>query len=182
MNNPLAEAPMQEPLRRLAEPDNTHEAADIAALRTALKAVEQAEASASSQALCHAWLRVGRCWRVLHSPDEAHNSLRHALREARTTRRAHELVQVLCEMAENTCDLADVQPEPSSEWLRMSRDKARDEVFEASSWLLRGGASADAAHTLLRLSDVLNRCGDHDDATVLQARALGWMASCPAEH
>lgn len=182
MNNPQAEAPMQDNLRRMTEPDNLHETPDIAALRTALQAVEKAEASASSHALCHAWLRVGQCWRVMHAPQEAHNSLRNALREARTTRRGHELVQVLCEMAENTCDLADAKPEPSPEWLRMSRDKARDEVFEASTWLLRGEASADAAHTLLRLSDVLNRCGDHDDATVLQARALGWMAACPAEH
>ena len=28
---------------------------------------------------------------------------------------------------------------------------------------------------LLRISDVLDRCGDHDDAVQLQARAMGLM-------
>jgi tetratricopeptide (TPR) repeat protein len=158
-----------------------NESPPLAALRRALSDVERAEAESSTQGLWKAWLQVGCCYRALRAPTEAQNSLRQALRAARTLRSPSALVAVLCELAETTCDLADPANEPSRDLRRIARDKARDEVFEASTWLLSGEPSAGSAQLLLRLSDVLNRCGDHDDAAVLQARAVAWMSST-ADH
>jgi hypothetical protein len=175
MNTTLAAGAETEPARlslEFAEPEvNPH-----AALRAALLAVERAEATASQQMLWPAWLDVARCWRRMGATEEAHGSLRNALRVARSARSSAALVDVLCEVAENTCDLADMHVGVSRERVRHWRDRARDEVFEASTWLLGAEPSAKAVETLLRLSDVLSRCGDHDDASVLQMRALAWMS------
>lgn len=167
---------MRRPMERVADT----QAAPQAALQAALMAVERAEAAASQQALWPAWLDVARCWRRMGATQEAHTSLRNALRVARAARNSAALVDVLCEMAENACDLADMHMGSSRERVRHWRDMARDEVFEASTWLLRAEPSSDAIAMLLRLSDVLNRCGDHDDASVLQMRALAWMSSSTA--
>ena len=62
---------------------------------------------------------------------------------------------------------------------RNARDLARDMAFEAA----RVATHASDAHweikVLLRASDVLDRCGDHDDAITLQTRAMELMVRHP---
>jgi tetratricopeptide (TPR) repeat protein len=145
-------------------------------LHAALSTVERLEAQGQAAALCGAWMEVARCYRALQALEDAQRSMRQALRVARISRSANAVAQALCALAENTCDLADEAMEPGCEARRAAMERARDEVFEASSLLLGCEASPAHAELVLRLSDVLNRCGDHDDAAVLQGRALLWMA------
>ena len=145
------------------------------ALQHALRSLEGLEAQGSAS-LWQAWLRVGCCYRQLHALPEAHSSLRQALRCARLARRGEALSAVLCELAENTCDLAEALPETSRDALRQARDKARDEAFEASKLLLQDEGSTHAANRLQRLAQVLARCGDLDDAAAMQCRARLWAA------
>ena len=62
---------------------------------------------------------------------------------------------------------------------RAARELARDMAFEAA----RVAAHAADPHweikVLLRASDALDRCGDHDDAITLQTRAMSLMARHP---
>jgi hypothetical protein len=87
------------------------------------------------------------------------------------------------EVATNAADLTDAQGEHARS--RAARDRARDHAFEAARL---AGLATDPnweIRLLLRASDVLDRCGDHDDSVLLQQRALVLMgmgqADLPAE-
>lgn len=154
-------------------PGETHCAgAAREALRTAVERLDQAEREGCPRTLTLAQVRVAGCYRSIGALVAAEQTLRQALRAARRARSAPLLVDVLCELGETACAIAE-QPrggERDAE-SRAARDRARDEAFEASA-LVHTSIDADwAAHALLRISDVLNRCGDHEDAAVLQGRA-----------
>ena len=55
---------------------------------------------------------------------------------------------------------------------RPLRERARDHVFEAQRLAHQVSDARWEVTVLLRLSDVLDRFGDRDDATQLQVRAL----------
>ena len=64
---------------------------------------------------------------------------------------------------------------------RPARDRARDQAFEAARL---AGLATDPnweIRVLLRASDVLDRCGDHDDSVLLQQRALVLMGMGQAD-
>ena len=60
------------------------------------------------------------------------------------------------------------------------RDTARDHGFEAAQLALRSADPQWEITVLLRISDLFDRLGDHDDAIALQCRAVELMthASC----
>ena len=77
------------------------------------------------------------------------------------------------EVATNDADLSAAQGEQARS--RAARDRARDQAFEATR---QAGLATDPnweIRVLLRASDVLDRCGDHDDAVLMQQRALVLM-------
>jgi hypothetical protein len=142
------------------------------ALRTAVERLDQAEREGCPSALTLAQVRVAGCYRSIGALVAAEQTLRQALRAARRARSTSLLVDVLCELGETACAIAE-QPRSGERDAesRAARDRARDEAFEASS-LVHMAIGADwTVDALLRISDVLNRCGDHEDAAVLQGRA-----------
>jgi hypothetical protein len=80
----------------------------------------------------------------------------------------------LAEVATNVAELAEARGEPNHA-VRAARDRARDHAFEAAGLAAHTTDPQWEIKLLLRASDVLDRCGDHDDAVHLQHRALVLM-------
>ena len=59
---------------------------------------------------------------------------------------------------------------------RVAHDRARDCAFEAARLASQCADAQWEITVLLRVSDTLDRCGDHDDAIALQCRALQLIA------
>ena len=84
-------------------------------------------------------------------------------------------VDILCLLAETGCAIAELSAIDGTTQRHAALERTRDRAFEA---VALAGHVADAqweVTVLLRISDVLDRCGDHDDAVQLQARAMGLM-------
>lgn len=84
-------------------------------------------------------------------------------------------VEILCLLAETSCTLAEAHAQDDPRRGHAARDRTRDRAFEAAGL---AGHVADPRweiQVLLRISDVLDRCGDHEDAVQLQARAMRMM-------
>ena len=146
------------------------------ALRVAAAALDAAEVKALPHDMAAALGQVGRCYRALRSPGAAEDTLLQALRWARASGSADQQVELLCELAETACALASELAEQEPRSAHAARERARDRAFEASRL---AGQVADAQWeitVLLRISDTLNSCGDHDDAAALQSRAMALMA------
>jgi len=62
---------------------------------------------------------------------------------------------------------------------RSARDLARDMAFEAARVATHAADPHWEIKVLLRASDALDRCGDHDDAITLQTRAMTLMVRHP---
>jgi hypothetical protein len=147
------------------------------ALRQAMHQLSDAQARndpGMPAALCHALTEAARALAGLHAYSPAESYLAQALRWARLMGgpdlRA-DLQCALAEVATNAADLAQLRGERGPEG-RRARDRARDHAFEAARL---AGQTTDPhweVKLLLRASDVLDRCGDHDDAVHLQQRAL----------
>jgi len=180
------------PSTALAEPDARHAqglSADGAplssgperdALRQAMRQLSDVEAQAGPgqpAALCHALTEAARALAGLHAYGPAESYLAQALRWAAvmggTDLRA-DLQCALAEVATNAADLAQLRGDTGPAG-RRARDRARDHAFEAARL---AGQTTDPhweVKLLLRASDVLDRCGDHDDAVLMQHRALVLM-------
>ncbi|MES2718709.1 MAG: hypothetical protein V4795_23260 [Pseudomonadota bacterium] len=149
------------------------------ALRQAMQALntaETTEGSARPPAMCHALTEAARALAGLHAYSPAESHLAQALRWAGLMGGHDLLADLHCawaEVATNAADLGAAQAEPARS--RAARDRARDHAFEAARL---AGLATDPnweIRVLLRASDVLERCGDHDDALLLQQRALVLM-------
>lgn len=155
------------------------------ALRLAMRQLGDAEAtqgSARAPVMCHALTEAARALAGLHAYSPAESHLAQALRWA-VQMGGHDLRADLhcawAEVATNEADLSDAQGEQARS--RAARDRARDQAFEAARL---AGLAADPhweIRVLLRASDVLDRCGDHDDAVLLQQRALVLLGMGPAD-
>jgi len=149
------------------------------ALRQAMRLLSDAEAVEGSHrapAMCHALTEAARALAGLHAHGPAESHLAQALRWA-LQMGGHDLSADLhcawAEVATNAADLAQAQGERARS--RAARDRARDHAFEAARL---AGLATDPSwevRLLLRASDVLDRCGDHDDSVLLQQRALVLM-------
>lgn len=143
-----------------------------AALRQALARLERAETQGRPGLMADACQRLARCYRALGASGAARASLERALRWACTSGAADQELDLRCEFAEWLADEAAQADRHEHGSGRALREQARDQVFQASR-LAAGCADPRWEVTLLlRLSDVLDRFGDRDDATVLQVRAL----------
>lgn len=146
------------------------------ALRAAMRLLSEAEVSEGSlhaPAMCQAHTETARALAGLHAYSPAESHLAQALGWAHRMGGLDLRADLHCawaEVATNDADLAEAQDAP--ERSRAARDRARDHAFESArlagmvtdpNWEIR---------VLLRASDVLERCGDHDDAVLLQQRAL----------
>jgi tetratricopeptide (TPR) repeat protein len=150
------------------------------ALRLAMHQLGDAEARTDAgmpAARCHALTEAARALAGLHAYSPAESYLAQALRWAGLMGgpdlRA-DLQCALAEVATNAADLAQLHGERAPA-VRRARDRARDHAFEAARLASQATDPHWEVKLLLRASDVLDRCGDHDDAVQLQQRALELM-------
>lgn len=151
----------------------------LTVLREAMVLLDLAQAetgSARAPALCHALTEAARALAGVHAYAPAESHLAQALRWA-ATMGGHDLCADLecawSEVATNAADLADVRGEQAAS--RAARDRARDHAVEAARLAALVTDPNWEIRVLLRASDVFDRCGDHDDAVLLQQRALVLM-------
>ena len=145
------------------------------ALRQAAVALDAAERRAQPYGMSQALVAVARAYVQLRAVASAEAYYELALRWARSAGSTDPVVDVLCELCECATLLADAQDAAAPGSGHAARERARDHVFEASTL---AGRVADASwefKVLLRIGAVLERCGDCDDAALLQTRALRLM-------
>lgn len=152
------------------------------ALAAALKALDIAERMARPAPLAQSLAQVGRCYRGVGALEAAEWYLQRALRWSPVVGVADFGLELLCDLAEVAVQQAEALRLLAPEAALQARERARDRCFEAAGL---SSATADAGwevHALLRIADVLDRCGDHDDAVNVQCRALHLLCrpSAPA--
>jgi tetratricopeptide (TPR) repeat protein len=146
-----------------------------AALRGAAAALDAAcqrhQPILMSQALAH----MARCYAALPALGQAISCYQQALRWARVTGAVDHLVDLLCELSDTSASLAQALDEQRPGSGDPARERARALAFEASALAGRVADPSWEVKLLLRISDIHDRCGDHDDAVLLQTRALRLM-------
>ena len=154
------------------------------ALRIAAQSLDAAEAAGEPARLSQALADLGRCHRSLGALAEAAWCAERGLQLARSLSAVDASVDALCQLAE----LAQLRAEPldgedDSSDARRLRDVARDHGFEAARLALRSADPQWEITVLLRVSDLFDSLGDHDDAIALQCRAVELMtsAACAAQ-
>jgi hypothetical protein len=155
--------------------------ADRQALRDAAAELDAAEAAGEPARLSQALAHISRCHRRLGALAEAVWCARRGLQLSRSLSAVDASVDALCELAEIALEraaLLDAQNE--SNGARRLRDTTRDHCFEAAQLALRSADPQWEITVLLRVSDVFDALGDHDDAIVLQCRAIELMTSTSA--
>jgi len=146
-----------------------------AALTAALAELDVAEVSAQALPMSQALAQLARCYRRMGEHEVAAQCLRRACSWAGLLGAADSRLDLLCELAETMLE-ASVEHGDDLPHARQLRDQTRDPCFEVSRLC---GHCADPqweVSVLLRVSDVLDHCGDHDDAIALQCRALELIA------
>ena len=145
-------------------------------LREAVATLDRAEAAGEPAQLSQALAQVSRAHREMGAIAEADWYARRGLSVARGLGVVDASVDALCELAQlavERADRLDDQDEPRG--AHRLRDAARDHAFEAANLAQRAADSQWEVTVLLRVSDLFDRLGDHDDAIALQCRAMGLM-------
>ena len=158
-------------------PAHPHED-DRQALRDASAALDAAEAAGEPARLSQALAQMSRCHRRLGAIAEAVWYAKRGLQLARSLSAVDASVDALCELAELSiarAALLDGQDEARGAY--RLRDAARDHGFEAAQLALRSADPQWEITVLLRVSDLFDQLGDHDDAIALQCRAVELMTS-----
>ncbi len=149
---------------------------DRQALRVAALCLDEAERRHQPYAMSQALVAVARAYLQLQALASAETCFEQALRWARCAASTDHVVDVLCELCECASTLADAQDSAAHGTGHAARERARDHVFEASTLAGRVAEAGWEFKVLLRISDVLDRCGDRDDAVLLQTRAMRLMS------
>lgn len=142
------------------------------ALREAAVALDIAEQHAVPIEMCLALAQMARCYRALQAPQPAEWYLQEAYRWACVLGAADQAVELLCLLAEAACAVAEKHLHDDRPRCRQALERARDRAFEVGKLAERVADPQWEIKVLLRASDVLDRCGDHDDAVQLQSRAM----------
>jgi len=151
------------------------------ALRDAMLVLEAAEAAGEPGLLSQALAQVSHCHRQVGALAEAVWFAKRGLQLARGLSAVDASVDALCDLAELGIGRAAVleeQDEPRG--AHRLRDAARDHGFEAARLALRSADPQWEITVLLRVSDMFDRLGDHEDAIAMQCRALGLITGHPA--
>jgi tetratricopeptide (TPR) repeat protein len=146
------------------------------ALRHAAADLDAAEQRGQAVEMALALAQLGRCYRGLAELPSAELCFARALRWAHCSSSVDLCVDLLCELAQTAAARAEGLDLEAPGRGRAARERARDHAFEAHVLAVRVADAGWEASVLLRVSEVLDRCGDHDDAAQLQARALRLQA------
>jgi hypothetical protein len=143
-------------------------------LRLAVAALDAAEATAEPAQLSQALAQVSRCHRRVGALSEADWYAKRGLAVARGLGAADASVDALCHLAELALERADrLQGQDEPRGAHRLRDAARDHGFEAAQMAQRSADPQWEVTVLLRVSDLFDRLGDHEDAIAMQCRAVG---------
>lgn len=149
------------------------------ALCGASQALDTAERHGRPHEMSAALAALGRAYAGLGVLSSAESAFEQALRWARATGSTDGVVDLLCALADAAAHLAEAQEAVEAGLGHAARERARDHVFEASTLAARVADAGWEVKVLLRISDVLDRCGDREDAVNLQTRALRLMSGTP---
>jgi tetratricopeptide (TPR) repeat protein len=145
------------------------------ALREAAAALDVAERYLQPLEMSLALAQMARCYRALQALGPAELYLERALAWARTLGAADQAVELLCLLAETSCTIGELQAPDDLRRSHLALERTRDLAFEASALSAHVTDPQWEIKVLLRISDVLDRCGDHEDAVELQSRAMRLM-------
>jgi hypothetical protein len=145
------------------------------ALRVAAARLDDAETRGKPHEVSLALSQMARCYRHVGALPSTEACLAAALRWARPAGGIDQLVDLMCELAEVATAIAEQHEAERPGACRAARERARDQAFEASTLAGRVADAQWEVTVLLRISDVLDRCGDNEDAVLLQTRALRLM-------
>ena len=150
------------------------------ALRAAVAELDAAEAAGEPARLSQALALVSRCHRRVGALAEADWYAKRGLAVAGTLGAVDASVDALCELAELALERAErLDAQDESRGAHRLRDAARDRGFEATRLAQRSADPQWEITVLLRVSDLFDRLGDHEDAIEMQCRAVSLIA---AEH
>ncbi len=151
------------------------------ALRVAVAALDAAEAQGEPARLSQALARVGRCHREVGALAEADWYAKRGLAIARGLGAVDASVDALCELAELALERAQrLDAQDEAQGAHRLRDAARDRGFEAARLAQRAADPQWEINVLLRVSDLFDRLGDHEDAIEMQCRAVALIAAAHA--
>jgi tetratricopeptide (TPR) repeat protein len=162
----------QEPLLETSDGGALPSGALANTLRLSVRLLEMARVRNRPSEVAQAHAQVGRCYKALAAWPTAQSYLEQGIRWAHLAGSVDLAVDLTCDLAEVACSAAESQENCDSLAAHHAMEAARDHAFEAARM---AGQSADPhweVKVLLRVSEVLDRCGDHDDAISLQTRAL----------
>ncbi|WP_088284350.1 hypothetical protein [Ideonella sp. A 288] len=159
------------------------------ALQLAVRVLELAKVYRKPHDMSQATAQVARCLKAMRDFGSAEAYLNESLAWTALIHGQDARVDVLCELAEVACTLAEMLEDDEAadaprggsqaDIRRGARERARDRAFEAAQLASQTTDAHWEVKVLLRVSDVLNRCGDHDDAATLQDRAITLLGLQP---
>lgn len=155
-------------------------------LRQAVLMLDLAEAASGQTQpamLCHAHKGMAVALSRLRAYSPAQSHLAQALRWATVMGAIDLCADLNCALAEVSTSATEQGKAhgASADSLRRARERCRDLAFEAARLAPRTTDPHFELRVLLRASDVLDRCGDHEDAADLQQRALMLMGMQQAD-
>mgnify|MGYP001157748317 CR=1 FL=1 len=158
---PLADGPAREALRQAMH---------------SLSELEAVEGTPHPAVMCLVLTDAARALAGLHAYGPSESYLAQAMRWGAMMGGHDLLADLQCALAEVACNASDLalnQGDRSA--CRIARERARDHAFEAARLASLVSDPQWEIRVLMRASDVLDRCGDHDDAVLLQQRAMVLM-------
>ena len=150
-------------------------------LRQAAAALDTAEARGDAYGLSQALAQMARCHAAVQAYASAETYLDAALRWGRSAGSIDAVVDLLCELCDTAERLSHEMDVRAADSGHAARERARDHAFEAATLAARVADPDWEIKVLLRISEVLDRCGDRDDAVNMQARAMRLMSGPAAE-
>lgn len=153
------------------------------ALQLAQRVLDLAGVQAKPHDMCQASTQVARCLKAMADLSAAETYFIKALVWSDLIPCVDVRVDLMCELSElAACQAEALAGGAESQPWQAALERARDLATEAARL---AGQTSDAhweVKVLLRVSDTLNRCGDHDDAALLQHRAIALLGLQPAEE
>jgi hypothetical protein len=146
-------------------------------LRQAVCALDAAEAAADPAQLSQALAEVSRCHRAVGALAEADWYAKRGLAVARTIGAVDASVDALCHLGELALERAErLDEQDETRGAHRLRDAVRDHGYEAAQLARHTADPQWEVTVLLRVADLFDRLGDHEDAIALQCRAMGLMS------
>jgi hypothetical protein len=147
------------------------------ALTLAMRTLDMAQLRQRPADMSTALALVARSMKALGAFPAAEDYLLQARHWARLLPGRDALIDLECELAEVACVRAEAALASGAQrtHLRQAREHARSHALEAASLAAHASDGQWEVKVLLRISDVLDRCGEHDDAAALQNRAISLM-------